>query len=145
MSERPDQIATPELSQPRMRIGFVKLVVRDLHAMQAFYTQTFSMVVHRVIADDAFTEVILKWPDAGEANARLILFHYRKARDVVIGTGYGPLGFYVPDADTIIAHAVSMGATLIQPPINLPMFRIAFLNDPEGHELELLAPQTASP
>ncbi|GLR66991.1 hypothetical protein GCM10010909_16720 [Acidocella aquatica] len=139
------QLPVSEPGEPRMKIGFVKLVVRDLAAMQAFYMQVFAMVLHRVIEDDAFTEVILKWPDAGEANARLILFYHKDGRDIVVGTGYGPLGFYVPELDAMIEHALSLGAVLIQPVIELPLFRIAFVNDPEGHELELLEPQTAGP
>jgi lactoylglutathione lyase len=128
-----------------MKIGSVKLVVRDLDAIQAFYRETFAMVLHRVIEDEALTDVILKWPDAGEAKALLILLDHKDARDIVVGTGYGPLGFYVPDIDAIIEHAVCMGTTLIQPAADLPLFRLALINDPEGHELELLAPPNSKP
>jgi lactoylglutathione lyase len=139
MSTSADASITLDKSEPRMKLGFAKLVVHDLVAMQAFYMQTFELILHRVIEDQAFTEVILKWADAAEANARLVLFSYKDGRDLIVGNGHGPLGLYVPDVDVIIERAVSMGAMLVQPAYDLPMFRIAFLNDPEGHELEILA------
>lgn len=139
MTGNADAAVAQQTSGARVRLGFVKLAVRDLDRMQAFYMRAFDLILHRVVEDAAFTEVILKWAGAPDDNARVILFHHKDGRDLNIGNGYGPLGIYVADVDAVIERAVAMGAILIEPAYDLPLFRIAFVNDPEGHELELLA------
>ena len=52
---------------------------------------------------------------------------------------HGPLGLYVRDVDAAYAHAVACGATGDRAPFDIGDMRIAFVSDPEGHQLEFLS------
>jgi catechol 2,3-dioxygenase-like lactoylglutathione lyase family enzyme len=124
-----------DLSAFKFRLNFFKLVVRDAEAMTAFYRNTFGFDVRSRFELPGIIEVMLALP--GEAFT-LVLYQNTDGREVTIGTGHGPVGFLTSDVDGAYAHALAHGATDERAPFDLPGMRIAFVRDPEGHQIEMI-------
>jgi predicted enzyme related to lactoylglutathione lyase len=119
-------------------LGFVKLVVRDLEPMLAFYERVLGLVAAQTIETPEITEKVLRKPGQ-TAGAGLILYRHKDGREITLGTAYGPVGFYVRDVDAAFAHAVAHGATPHREPWDAGNLRVAFVLDPEGREIELIS------
>lgn len=117
------------------KFNFVKIIVQDLPAMEAFYTGCFGFTVQNRIGTPAFQEVMLAQSTGGFT---LVLYRHCDDRTVEIGSGWGPLGFIVRDCDAEHASAVSAGATEVRAPAAFGPMKVSFIADPEGHEIELL-------
>jgi len=138
MSDTAAATAPQASTAPSVRFGFVKFVVKDLAAMRGFYERAFGLTVAQTVDLPDATELIMR--RAGEeAGFSLILYGYKDARDVSVGTAYGPLGLYVRDVDAAFAHAVAQGAAPHREPWDATGMRVAFVLDPEGRELELIS------
>jgi len=135
-----NDIATAEappagLAAFKFRLNFFKLVVRDAEAMTAFYRDTFGFETRSRFELPGIIEVMLALP--GEAFT-LVLYQNTDGREVTIGTGHGPVGFLTGDVDGAYAHALAAGAKDERAPFDLPGMRIAFVRDPEGHQIEMI-------
>lgn len=124
-----------DLSAFKFRLNFFKLIVRDLDAMQKFYADTFGFEERSRIALPGLEEVMLSLP--GE-QFTLVLYRHTDGRAVEIGGGHGPVGFLTRDVDAAYAHALANGASEMAPPRELGSMRLAFVKDPEGHEIEMI-------
>jgi catechol 2,3-dioxygenase-like lactoylglutathione lyase family enzyme len=135
MSTAP-QTVSPELSALGFRLNFFKLVVRDIDAMADFYARAFGFEQRgERIRIPGLEEAMLALP--GE-QFTLVLYHWTDGREIDIGTGHGPVGFLTSDVDAAYAHALAHGATDMRAPLDLPGMRLAFVRDPEGHEIEMI-------
>ena len=124
---------------PSVTLGFVKLIVRDLPAMADFYARALGLHVAQTMESETMTEQILRKPGVTHGPA-LILYHHKDGRDVTVGNGHGPVGFYVRDVDAAFAHVVREGGAPHTPPSDAgPATRYAFVLDPEGHEIEFVS------
>ena len=123
---------------PSATFAFVKLVVRDLDAMLAFYSRVLGLVAAQTVDTPEMTEKILRKPGQ-ETGASLILYFNKDGRETALGSAYGPVGFYVRDVDAAYAHAVANGAVAHRPPWDSGNLRVAFVLDPEGREIELVS------
>jgi predicted enzyme related to lactoylglutathione lyase len=121
-----------------VQFAFVKLVVRDLDAMSGFYQRALNLYPARTIDTDTITEVIMR-PKGEGAGFCLVLYKPKDGREITTGNAHGPVGLYVTDADEAFENAIREGASPLQKPFNVAGLRVAFVNDPEGHELEFLA------
>lgn len=119
----------------KFRLNFFKLVVRDADAMTAFYRDTFGFTVANRIELPGIVEVMLVLP---EQTFNLVLYQNADGRAVTIGSGHGPVGFITRDVDGAYAHALASGAQDDRAPFDLPGMRIAFVADPEGHQIEMI-------
>ncbi len=117
------------------RLNFFKLVVRDAAAMTDFYRDTFGFEQRSRFELPGIIEVMLALP--GEAFT-LVLYQNTDGREVTIGSGHGPVGFLTGDVDGAYAHALASGAIDERAPFDLPGMRIAFVRDPEGHQIEMI-------
>lgn len=117
------------------RLGFVKIIVADLARAERFYTALFGMQRTGSFATDTIEEIILR----GAGGASLVLYSWNDGRALVAGSNYGPIGFHVDDVDATFADAVASGARPVRAPASYGTIRAAFLADPEGHEIELVA------
>jgi catechol 2,3-dioxygenase-like lactoylglutathione lyase family enzyme len=122
-------------TQDTPQIGFFKLTVRDLEAARDFYCTAFGMTAGEPIVQRDLTELVLKSPGNPFA---LTLLHYADGRESPIGSGYGPVGFYVVGIDQAIARAEAAGAKLLRGPLNFGTVSYAFLESPERHVIELI-------
>ena len=123
---------------PSVTLGFVKLVVRDQPAMAAFYERALGLQVAQTIDNDNMTELVLRKPGATQG-PMLILYRHKDGREVTVGNGHGPVGFYVRDVQAAYDHALAHGARPQTPPTETGAMTYALLFDPEGHELEFLS------
>ena len=117
------------------RILFTKFVVADLPTAIDFYDRAFGFTVRSRIALPGMEEVLIGLIDDPFT---LVLYHHTDGRTVTVGNGHGPLGLSTRDLDAAWQRAIAAGATSVRPPTDLPGMRIAFLDDPEGHPLELI-------
>jgi catechol 2,3-dioxygenase-like lactoylglutathione lyase family enzyme len=119
--------------------SFVKIMVADVAAMERFYCDALGLTVRTRIAVDrpdyAIRETILEI-GGGETLLNLVQHLDRPCP----AAGEAMLGLAVQDIDAVIALAVSAGATILQPVTPIPdhHVKVAFLADPEGHQIELL-------
>ncbi|MEA3056300.1 MAG: lactoylglutathione lyase [Actinomycetota bacterium] len=113
------------------------IVVRDLAAAQHFYETALGMKeTNRVRVDSlGLDEVILASAGGGAA---LVLMRYDDGRaHVEVGQ---KLVFTVPDPAAVAAAAVGAGGSVLFPATEMPEFgaTIAFVQDPDGHGIEVL-------
>jgi lactoylglutathione lyase len=121
------------------RPDYLVLVVQDLDRALHFYTELLGLPLkHR---SGAFAQL-----DTGEL--RLALYT-RQAMSETVGETLLPpepgrdtfeIGFFVPDLDAAYAALVAAGATPAVPPTDRPWGqRTAYVRDPDGHLIELVA------
>jgi lactoylglutathione lyase len=130
--------APAAVKSPAATFAFVKLIVRDLDAMVGFYERALGLSVSQTVDMPEMTEKILR-ERGQDTGAMVILYHHKDGREISIGNGWGPVGFYVRDVEAAYAHAITQGATPHREPFDAGAMRVAFVLDPEGHEIELVS------
>lgn len=113
------------------------IVVRDLEIAQRFYETTLGLKeMNRVRVDTlGMDEVILSPPGGG---ASLVLMRYDDGRShIEVGQ---KLVFAVPSPAAVADAAVECGGSVVFPATLMPEFgaTIAFVQDPDGHSIEVL-------
>jgi predicted enzyme related to lactoylglutathione lyase len=121
----------------RARLKFVKLIVRDLATAQDFYSRAFGLVTMNHIQLPDIEEAVMGRGE-GDPDASLVLYWNKDGRTLAGGDLHGPIGFYVSDVDAVYTHALSQGAVSVRDPFTVGASRVAFLSDPDGHEIEIL-------
>ena len=124
-----------DLSALKFKFNFFKLIVRDLDAVQKFYADTFGFEERSRFTLPTLEEVMLALP--GE-QFTLVLYRHADGREVEIGGGHGPVGFLTRDVDAAFARALANGASEVSGPREMGSMRLAFVKDPEGHEIEMI-------
>lgn len=119
---------------------FVKLTVRDIDAMTAFFIEGFGMTHADTVDTPEFREHMLT---GKKGSATVVLFHWKDGREIEIGNGWGPLGMITRDVDADLARVVAAGAKQRGQTVSFGPARIAFVHTPEGHEIEMM--QMGSP
>ena len=117
------------------RFNFIKIVVRDLAAMEQFYIAGLGFAVQDRIDAEGFNEVMLAQK---EGAFTLVLYHHTDQRAVTSGNNWGPLGFIVRDCTAAHAGLIALGAHEVRAPGTFGAMTVSFVSDPEGHEIELL-------
>lgn len=118
------------------RYGFTKIVVNDLQAEFAFYTDVLGRVERTRYDFDTLAEILLTSPDG--ADQSLALLHYKGKP--APSPGSAVLGFHVTDVDGVVHRAEAAGGTVTAPVKEMSEvgIKVAFVQDPEGHVLELV-------
>jgi len=129
---------TAETNAPSATFAFVKLIVDDVEGAVDFYARVLGLTVSQTIDLPGLIEKVLTKPGQ-QGGASLILYHHKDRRPLTLGDAHGPVGFYVRDVDAAYAHALAQGATPHREPFDAGTLRVAFILDPEGHEVELLS------
>lgn len=121
------------------QIGFLKIAVADLDRSRTFYEAGFGMSAGAPIVQTGVTEQVLKSPDNAFA---MTLVNHTDGRAIDAGgsTGAVPfyVGFYVRGMEQAIARAQAAGARLLRGPERFGEVSFAFLEDPDGHVIELI-------
>jgi lactoylglutathione lyase len=134
---------------PVRRLDHVGLNVADLAAAQSWYCVAFGYEPDFVATLDAFELdiVMLVHPEHGD---RLELLHRPGSQpglrasnppEAVLTEGFGHVAFDVPEVDAAFDRLVELGARPVMTPRPSPEpgVRMAFVADPEGNLVELLA------
>lgn len=117
--------------------GFVKIIVKDMPRMLEFYDKVVGLKAVNTIESDAYLEVLCATPGM-EKGPYVILFYHKHNPEITLGNGWGPIGFWITGVDSMYKHALANGATPYKEPYDSSGFRIAYVYDPEGHEIELV-------
>ncbi len=124
-----------------MRILHTMLRVGDLDKSIEFYTKILGMkeLRRKEYPDGKFTLAFLGYGD--EANNTVLELTYNwGVENYELGTAFGHLAIGVPDVYEACEKMKAMGGKIIRDagPMNAGTTIIAFLEDPDGYEIELI-------
>jgi len=127
-----------------MRILHTMLRVGDLDRSIEFYTNIFGMQLMRKqdYPDGRFTNVFIGYGD-DDKQATIELTHNWDTTSYDIGDGYGHIALEVDDVYKAVDDIRKKGGKIIRDagPMNAGTTVIAFVEDPDGYQIELLAPK----
>ena len=130
-----------------MRILHTMLRVGDLERSIAFYTEVLGMRLMRRkdYPDGEFTLAFLGYQDESEATA-LELTHNWSVTHYEMGNAYGHLALEVDDVHAAVEAIRARGGKIVREAgaMNAGSTIIAFVEDPDGYHIELLAPKVHS-
>jgi len=125
-----------------MRFLHTMLRVGDLDKSVKFYTEIFGMQLLRKkdYPDGKFTLAFLGYGDERE-NTAIELTHNWDTDNYDLGNGFGHLAIEVDDVYEAVKSIRQQGGKIIRDagPMNAGNTIIAFVEDPDGYEIELLA------
>jgi lactoylglutathione lyase len=113
--------------------------VADLEKTVSFYKEVLGLEeVNRFTSGRGSQLVFFKAPGSEEL---IELCKYDESGPVIVGPDLTHLAFEVPDLEAFAAHAASKGYPLSDGPHASPSGSvIAFIDAPEGYEIELIQP-----
>ena len=137
-NQKPEIKETDTSSEP-MKLAHTMLRTGSPDEMIDFYTEAFDMELKRKKEMDTFTLYFLGHPDQ-TAEIELTYNHgeddrYKK------GEGFGHIAIHTPEdtsLDEAYKQAIQAGGEDYRPPEECPG-NYAFVKDPEGYEVEILA------
>jgi len=117
------------------KLSFFKIIVRDLEVAQSFYERSLGFEQVGYFDTPDFLEAVMQQPGT---DVTMMLLAYKDGRDISAAIGHGPTGFFTDDIAAAHARLVAEGATNKGGIIVVGEgIKIALLDDPDGHELEL--------
>jgi len=127
-----------------MRILHTMLRVGDLERSIAFYTEVLGMRLMRRkdYPSGEFTLAFLGYQDEAEAAALELTYNWGVTQ-YEMGNAYGHLALEVDDVYAAVEAIRARGGKIIREagPMNAGDTIIAFVEDPDGYQIELLAPK----
>ncbi|MGD9889472.1 MAG: lactoylglutathione lyase [Halothiobacillaceae bacterium] len=125
-----------------MRILHTMLRVGDLEQSIAFYTEVLGMRLMRRkdYPDGEFTLAFLGYQDESEAAALELTYNWGVSK-YEMGTAYGHIALEVDDVYQAVETIRARGGKILREagPMNAGTTIIAFVGDPDGYPIELLA------
>ncbi|UCB55486.1 MAG: lactoylglutathione lyase [Thiotrichales bacterium] len=130
-----------------MRLLHTMIRVGDLQKSINFYTDILGMKLLRQkdYPDGKFTLAFVGYGDEKD-NSVIELTHNWDTDNYNLGNGFGHLAIEVDDVYAAAEKIRSQGGKIIREPgpMNAGTTIIAFVEDPDGYPIELLAPKQAS-
>lgn len=128
-----------------MRLLHTMLRVGDLQASIAFYTEILGMKLLRQkdYPDGRFTNAFIGYGDEN-SNSAIELTHNWDTSRYDLGNGFGHLAIEVDDVYAAAEKIRATGGKILREagPMNAGTTIIAFVEDPDGYQIELLAPKS---
>jgi len=125
-----------------MRILHTMLRVGNLEKSIHFYTEIFQMQLLRKkdYPDGKFTLAFLGYGDEA-SNSAIELTHNWDTQNYDLGNGYGHIALEVDDVYQAVDAIKKQGGKILREagPMNAGSTIIAFVEDPDGYQIELLA------
>ena len=130
-----------------MRLLHTMLRVGDLEASIKFYTHVLGMreLRRKDYPEGEFTLAFVGYGD--EAENTVIELTYNWGTDnYEVGDGFGHIAIEVDDVYAAVAEVKARGGKVIREagPMNAGTTIIAFVEDPDGYQIELLGSKTRS-
>ncbi len=124
-----------------MRLLHTMLRVGDLERSIEFYTRVLGMKLLRRkdYPDGKFTLAFVGYGDESDHTV-IELTHNWDTESYKIGDGYGHIAIEVDDVYAAVEELQSRGGKVIRPagPMNAGTTIIAFIEDPDGYQVELI-------
>lgn len=128
-----------------MRILHTMLRVGNLEKSIKFYTEVFDMQLLRKkdYPDGKFTLAFVGYGDETE-NTVIELTHNWETDNYDLGNAYGHIALEVDDVYKSVDAIKKQGGKILREagPMNAGSTIIAFVEDPDGYQIELLAPKS---
>jgi len=128
-----------------MRLLHTMIRVGDLQKSIDFYTQILGMSLLRQkdYPDGKFTLAFVGYGDEKD-NSVIELTHNWDTESYDMGNGFGHLAVEVDDVYTAVDSIKANGGKILREagPMNAGTTIIAFVEDPDGYQIELLGPKT---
>ena len=125
-----------------MRLLHVMLRVRNLEKTIQFYEEVFAMKLLRKkdYPDGKFTLAFMGYDDESKETV-LEFTHNWETDDYEIGTGYGHIALGVKDVYKACEEIEKKGGKITRAPgpMKFSSTILAFVEDPDGYKIELLA------
>jgi len=125
-----------------MRILHTMLRVGNLEKSIRFYTEIFHMQLLRKkdYPEGKFTLAFLGYGDEA-SNSAIELTHNWDTQSYDLGNGYGHIALEVDDVYKAVDAIKKQGGKILREagPMNAGSTIIAFVEDPDGYQIELLA------
>jgi len=129
-----------------MRILHTMLRVGNLEKSIKFYTDIFGMQLLRKkdYPDGKFTLAFLGYGSEAD-NSAIELTHNWDTESYDLGNGYGHIALEVDDVYRAVDTIKKQGGKILREagPMNAGSTIIAFVEDPDGYQIELLAAKNA--
>jgi predicted enzyme related to lactoylglutathione lyase len=117
------------------KLSFFKVIVRDLEGARSFYERALGFEQADFFDTPDFLEAVMRQPGT---EFLLMLLQWKDGRDISGALGHGPTGFFTDDIEGAHDRLVAEGAVAKGGIITVEGgIRVALLDDPEGHEIEL--------
>lgn len=117
------------------KLSFFKIFVHDLESSRSFYERSLDFAQVGYFDTPDFRESIMQQPGT---DVTMMLLAWKDGRDISGAIRHGPTGFFTDDIEAAHARLVAEGAVAKGGIITVEGgIKVALLDDPEGHELEL--------
>lgn len=120
-----------------LSLAFFKLNVPETAPALAFWRDAFGFAVTTTFDESEFVEHMLALPRQ-ENGPSLMLVCFNDGRDVTPGPGHGPVGLACSDIEASHAQAIAAGAAALTGIFAVGPVKVAMLQAPQGHEIELV-------
>ena len=128
-----------------MRIDHQMMRVKNLDKSVDFYTRILGMKLLRQTEypDGKFTNTFVGYKPEGEGTALELTYNWDQEDDYEMGQGWGHLALMVDDVYATCDKLAAEGVTITRPagPMKHGTRVIAFIEDPDGHKIELVGPR----
>ncbi len=128
-----------------MRIDHQMMRVKDLDKSVDFYTRILGMKLLRQTEypDGKFTNTFVGYQPEGEGTSLELTYNWDQDEDYEMGQGWGHLALMVDDVYATCDKLAAEGVTITRPagPMKHGTRVIAFIEDPDGHKIELVGPR----
>lgn len=128
-----------------MRLLHTMIRVGNLEQSIKFYTDILNMKLLRQkdYPDGRFTLAFVGYGDE-KSNSAIELTHNWDTESYDLGTGFGHLAVEVDDVYRAVDKIRQQGGKILREagPMNAGTTIIAFVEDPDGYQIELLGPKT---
>ena len=128
-----------------MQIDHQMMRVKDLDKSVDFYTRILGMKLLRQTEypDGQFTNTFVGYQPEGEGTSLELTYNWDQDEDYEMGQGWGHLALMVEDVYATCDKLAAEGVTISRPagPMKHGTRVIAFIEDPDGHKIELVGPR----
>lgn len=135
--------STAMAQESGVHVRSIRVLATDVEKVATFYMKAFGMSeTSRPVDSPTFKEIIINSgstaDQARKATTTPIVIATRP-KDAPAGA-LAALILQVPDLDKAIAAVKANGGTLMRPPSKFGNLGVAFVKDPDGNQVELIAP-----
>ncbi len=128
-----------------MQFDHIMMRVKNLDASLEFYTNMLGMKVLRQTdyPEGKFTNTFIGYQAEGEGTTIELTHNWDQEEDYEMGEGWGHIALMVDDVYATCDKLAAAGAKIPRPagPMKHGTRVIAFVEDPDGHKIELVGPR----
>lgn len=125
-----------------IHVRSIRVLAADAEAAATFYQKAFGMSeTRRPVETPTFTEIVINsgsTPELARRATSTAIVIATRAEGAPAAGGMAALILQVPDLDAAIAAVKANGGTLMRPASTFGNLRVAFVEDPDGNQVELI-------